>query len=66
MPVLVWETVYEVLYREEEEHRYRHELAYDTRLDSKTVYLDEEETRFTNEYEVIFRTEEEIRYYTEF
>ena len=66
VPYTVWEPRYDVLYREEEEHRYRHEIDYAVRTDTKTVYDDVEEIRYTNEYEVLYREEQEIRYDTVF
>ena len=50
MPYTTYETHYEILYREEEEHRYRTEIQILERADSVTHYRDEPETRYSNEY----------------
>ena len=66
VPFTTYETHYEVLYREEEEHRYRNEIEILERPDSITSYRDEPETRYTNEYQILYRQECETRYNTVF
>ena len=66
IPFTSYETHYEILYREEEEHRYRNEIEILERPDSITQYRDEPETRYTNEYTVLYREETETRYNTVF
>ena len=66
IPFTTYETHYEILYREEEEHRYRTEIEILERPDSITQYRDEPETRYTNEYTVLYREETETRYNTVF
>ena len=66
VPFTTYETHYEIVYTEEEEHRYRHELEILERPDVLTKYRDEPETRYTNEYQLLYREETETRYNTTF
>ena len=66
VPYVTYETHYDILYEEEEEHRYRTEIEILERPDSVTHYRDEPETRYTNEYAIIYTEETETRYETVF
>ena len=58
VPFITYETHYDVLYRDEEEHRYYTDIEYLERQDSETLYRDEEEIRYENEYYVLYREDE--------